>query len=198
MACLSCPCSSTFTPSTSSGAVERSTAVLNLKDLAVLDMMQLQNLCVKGNLVSTGNRATLIDRLLDRFYHPWQEFSVSIIWLFSSIFCSYGPRQLQLIKRLYAAPSVEPLPLVSTPELNNNGQQKTSSQIPSDLVGEAEAEHKSAQSVGVEYNSMPFPCNFCGRRFHSRRCRKRFHSRGVHKKQYPEMPEVRLPKQSIQ
>ena len=66
--------SSTFTTSTSSGAVERSTAVLNLKDLAVLDMMQLQNLCVKGNLVASGNRATLIDRLLDRFYHPQQEF----------------------------------------------------------------------------------------------------------------------------
>ena len=59
--------------------MDKSTAVLDLKDLAVLDMMQLQNLCVKGNLVSSGNRATLIDRLLDRFYHPWQEISVSII-----------------------------------------------------------------------------------------------------------------------
>ena len=60
---------STFA-TTTSGTLDRSTAELNLKDLAVLDMMQLQNLCVKGNLVSSGNRATLIDRLLDRFYYP--------------------------------------------------------------------------------------------------------------------------------
>ena len=193
MACLSCPCSSTF--ATTSGTVDRSTAELNLKDLAVLDMMQLQNLCVKGNLVSSGNRATLIDRLLDRFYHPWQEFSVLIIWLFSSIFCSYGPRQLQLIKRLYAAPSVEPLPLVSTPELNNNGQQKTSSQIPSDLVGEAEVEYKNAQNVGVEDKSMSFPCNFCESGFPTRTSLKN-HTRRAHRKQRREMSEVRLLKRS--
>merc|ERR1719187_2408031 len=30
-------------------------------------MMQLQNLCVNGNLQATGNRATLIDRLLRSF-----------------------------------------------------------------------------------------------------------------------------------
>ena len=75
MACLSCPCSSTF--ATTSGTVDRSTAELNLKDLAVLDMMQLQNLCVKGNLVSSGNRATLIDRLLDRFYQEARIFSIN-------------------------------------------------------------------------------------------------------------------------
>ena len=91
MACLSCPCSSTFA-TTTSGTVDRSTAALDLKDLAVLDMMQLQNLCVKGNLVPSGNRATLIDRLLDRFYHPQQEFSVLIIWLLTSIFLQLWPK----------------------------------------------------------------------------------------------------------
>jgi len=30
----------------------------------LLDMMQLQNLCVNSNLASIGNRANLIDRLL--------------------------------------------------------------------------------------------------------------------------------------
>ena len=59
MACLSCPCSSTF--------ATRTTAELNKEDLVLLDMMQLQNLCVNSNLASTGNRATLIDRLLPRF-----------------------------------------------------------------------------------------------------------------------------------
>ena len=59
MACLSCPCSSTF--------ATRTTAELNKEDLVLLDMMQLQNLCVNSNLASTGNRATLIDRLLRRF-----------------------------------------------------------------------------------------------------------------------------------
>ena len=120
------------------------------------------------------------------------------MWLLSSIFCSYGPRQLQLVKRLYAAPSVEPLPLVSTLELNNNRQQKTSSQTPSDtLVGEAE--HKSAQNHGVEDNSMPFPCilKSCEKRFPTRASLKN-HLKRVHKKQHPaEMPEVRLLKQSI-
>ena len=33
----------------------------------LLDMMRLQNLCVNGNLDSTGNRATLIDRLVRRY-----------------------------------------------------------------------------------------------------------------------------------
>merc|ERR1719357_805136 len=137
-------------------------------------MMQLQNLCVKGNLVSSGNRATLIDRLLD----------------------SYGPRQLQLIKKLYAAPSVEPLPLVSTPELNNNGQQKTSSQIPSDTLV-AEVEHKSAQNIGVEDNSMTFPCNFCERGFPTRTSLKN-NARRLHKKPYPVMPEVELIYKGVQ
>lgn len=56
MACLSCPCSSTF--------ATKPTTELNTGDLMLLDMMQLQNLCEKGNLASTGNRATLIGRLL--------------------------------------------------------------------------------------------------------------------------------------
>merc|ERR1719357_1457444 len=137
-------------------------------------MMQLQNLCVKGNLVSSGNRATLIDRLLD----------------------SYGPRQLQLIKKLYAAPSVEPLPLVSTPELNNNGQQKTSSQIPSDTLV-AEVEYKNAQNVGVEDNSMSFPCNFCESGFPTRTSLKN-HTRRAHKKQRREMSEVELIYKGVQ
>ena len=76
MTCLSCPCSST-SATTTSGTVDKSTAVLDLKDLAVLDMMQLQNLCVKGNLPSSGNRATLIDRLLDRFYQEARIFSIN-------------------------------------------------------------------------------------------------------------------------
>ena len=59
MACLSCPCSSTF--------ATRTTAELNKEDLVLLDMMQLQNLCVNSNLASIGNRANLIDRLLHRF-----------------------------------------------------------------------------------------------------------------------------------
>ena len=59
MACLSCPCSSTF--------ATRTTAELNKKNLTLLDMMQLQNLCVNSNLASIGNRANLIDRLLHRF-----------------------------------------------------------------------------------------------------------------------------------
>ena len=117
------------------------------------------------------------------------------MWLLSSIFCSYGPRQLQLVKRLYAAPSVEPLPLVSAPELNNNGQQKTSSQIPSDTLV-AEAEHKSAQNVGVEENSKPFPCTFCESGFLTRTSLKN-HTRRAHKGQRREMSEVRLRKQSI-
>merc|ERR1719209_252477 len=38
-----------------------------MEDLVVLDIAQLQNLCVNGNLQATGNRATLIDRLLRSF-----------------------------------------------------------------------------------------------------------------------------------
>jgi hypothetical protein len=34
----------------------------------------------------------LIDRLLDRFYHPQQEFSVLIIWLLTSIFLQLWPK----------------------------------------------------------------------------------------------------------
>lgn len=61
MACLSRPCSPT------SRIVDISTAELKMEDLTVLDMMQLQDLCVKRTLVSSGNRTTVIDRLLNRF-----------------------------------------------------------------------------------------------------------------------------------
>ena len=61
MACLSCPCSSVLSSTTTITRAE-----LNMEDLIVLDIEQLRNLCVNGNLPATGNRATLIDRLLCR------------------------------------------------------------------------------------------------------------------------------------
>ena len=63
MSCLSRPCHST------SRTVDISTAELKMEDLMVLDIIQLQDICVKWSLVSSGNRATLIDRLLNRSYH---------------------------------------------------------------------------------------------------------------------------------
>ena len=56
MSCLSRPCPST------SRTVDISTAELKMEDLTVLDIIQLQDFCVKWSLVSSGNRATLIDR----------------------------------------------------------------------------------------------------------------------------------------
>ena len=42
-------------------------AELRMKeDLVVLDVMQVQNICVMKNLDSTGSKATLVDRLLQR------------------------------------------------------------------------------------------------------------------------------------
>jgi len=43
----------------------------------LLDMMQLQNFCEKGNLASTGNRATLINRLLHSFGPRSEEASAA-------------------------------------------------------------------------------------------------------------------------
>jgi len=65
MACLTCPCSSTRSLITTTA--KKAKEELNMEDLIMLDMMQLQNLCVNGNLQATGNRATLIDRLLRSF-----------------------------------------------------------------------------------------------------------------------------------
>ena len=62
MSCLSRPCPST------SRTVDISTAELKMEYLMVLDIIQLQDI-VKWSLVSSGNRATLIDRLLNRSYH---------------------------------------------------------------------------------------------------------------------------------
>ena len=69
MACLTCPCSSS---ESTTGAEKESQPssmkeVLNMEDLIELDITQLQNLCVNGNLEATGSRVTLIDRLLRRF-----------------------------------------------------------------------------------------------------------------------------------
>ena len=36
------------------------------EDLMVLDVMQLHNICVRRNLDSTGSKATVVDRLLQR------------------------------------------------------------------------------------------------------------------------------------
>ena len=42
-------------------------AELRMKeDLVVLDVMQVQNICVRRNLDSTGSKATVVDRLLQR------------------------------------------------------------------------------------------------------------------------------------
>ena len=47
--------------------VERPMAELRMmEDLMVLDVVQLQNLCVRRNLYSTGSKAALLDRLLQR------------------------------------------------------------------------------------------------------------------------------------
>ena len=47
--------------------VERTMAELMMKeDLMVLDVMQLHNICVRRNLDSTGSKANLVDRLLQR------------------------------------------------------------------------------------------------------------------------------------
>lgn len=70
MACLTCPCSSsesTTRAKTESGSNSNTKEALNMEDLIVLDITQLQNLCVNGNLEATGNRATLMDRLLRSF-----------------------------------------------------------------------------------------------------------------------------------
>ena len=48
MACLTCPCSSTVSSITTTAKKAKSD--LNMEDLIVLDMMQLQNLCMNGNL----------------------------------------------------------------------------------------------------------------------------------------------------
>ena len=60
MACLTCPCSSSFN-NTNSLKEE-----LELENLVTLDMVQLQNLCVRVNLQPWGDRVTLIDRLMRR------------------------------------------------------------------------------------------------------------------------------------
>ena len=69
MACLSRQCSPP------SRTVDVSAAELKMEDLRVLDVVQLQDLCVKGTLVSSGNRASLIDRLLHRSYHSRSTFN---------------------------------------------------------------------------------------------------------------------------
>ena len=48
MACLTCPCSSTRSLITTTA--KKAKEELNMEDLIMLDMMQLQNLCVNGNL----------------------------------------------------------------------------------------------------------------------------------------------------
>ena len=73
MARLSRPCSPT------SRTVDISTAELKMEDLTVLDMMQLQGLCVKRTLVSSGNRTTVIDRLLNRFIIIHDQHSTRLI-----------------------------------------------------------------------------------------------------------------------
>ena len=47
MACLTCPCSSTRS---STSTVNNPKEELTMEDLIVLDMQQLQNLCANGNL----------------------------------------------------------------------------------------------------------------------------------------------------
>jgi len=59
MARLSRQCSPT------SRTVDTSTREPNMEDLRVLDMMQMQDLCGKGSLVSSRNKTTVIDRLLN-------------------------------------------------------------------------------------------------------------------------------------
>ena len=70
MACLSCPCSSL---STNTSTLKKELAMENL---LTLDMVQLHNLCVRVNLQPSrsqtwgwrwGDRVTLIDRLMRRF-----------------------------------------------------------------------------------------------------------------------------------
>ena len=72
MACLTCPCSSL---STNTSTLKKELAMENL---LTLDMVQLHNLCVRVNLQPSrsqtwgwrwGDRVTLIDRLMRRF--PW-------------------------------------------------------------------------------------------------------------------------------
>ena len=60
MACLTCPCFSSFND-TNSLKDE-----LELDNLITLDMVQLQNLCVRVNLQPWGDRVTLIERLMRR------------------------------------------------------------------------------------------------------------------------------------
>ena len=61
MACLTCPCSSL---STNTSTLKKELAMENL---LTLDMVQLHNLCVRVNLQPWGDRVTLIDRLMRRF-----------------------------------------------------------------------------------------------------------------------------------
>jgi len=74
MACLTCPCSSTRS---STSTVNNPKEELTMEDLIVLDMLQLQNLCANGNLQATGNRATLIDRLL-RSFGPQRQKTLAV------------------------------------------------------------------------------------------------------------------------
>ena len=101
MARLSRQCSPT------SRTVDTSTRELNMEDLRVLDMMQMQDLCGKGSLVSSRNKTTVIDRLLNRFIIHDQHlaqlifkilnidneyaFTYSIFTHFHTLFCSVGP-----------------------------------------------------------------------------------------------------------
>ena len=54
-------------PTPTTRVAERPMAELRMmEDLMELDVVQLQNLCMRRNLDSSGNKAALLDRLLHR------------------------------------------------------------------------------------------------------------------------------------